>query len=59
VTTDYFGNGYEVVVTKSDGTRVEVHLDSSFNVMQGPGGAGGRPPGAPGGPSSGSAPEAG
>jgi hypothetical protein len=46
VTTDYTGNGYEVTVTKSDGTKVEVHLDSSFNVMQGPG-ASGRPP-APG-----------
>jgi hypothetical protein len=34
VTTDYFGRGYEVTVTKSDGTKVEVHLDSSFNVMQ-------------------------
>jgi hypothetical protein len=39
VTTDYFGNGYEVTVTKSDGSTVEVHLDSSFNVMQGPPGA--------------------
>ena len=36
VTTDYFGTGYEVTVTKSDGSTVEVHLDSSFNVMQGP-----------------------
>jgi hypothetical protein len=43
VTTDYTGNGYEVTVTKSDGTKVEVHLDSSFNVMQGPGGHGGPP----------------
>ncbi len=48
VTTDCFGKGYEVVVTKSDGTKVEVHLDGSFNVMQGPGGHRG-PPG-PGGP---------
>ena len=40
VTTDYTGNGYEVTVTKSDGTKVEVHLDSSFNIMQGPGGPG-------------------
>jgi hypothetical protein len=39
VTTDFSGNGYEVTVTKSDGTTVEVHLDSSFNV-QGPGGGG-------------------
>ena len=38
VTTDYTGNGYEVTVTKADGTTVEVHLDSSFTVMQGFGG---------------------
>lgn len=45
VTTDFTGNGYEVTVTKSDGSQVEVHLDSSFNVMQrGPGGHGGAPP---------------
>jgi len=43
VTTDYTGKGYEVTVTKSDGSKVEVHLDSSFNVMQGPGGHGGPP----------------
>ena len=42
VTTDYQGNGYEVTVTKSDGSTVEVHLDSSFAVMQG------RGPGGPG-----------
>jgi nicotinic acid phosphoribosyltransferase len=36
VTTDYMKTGYEVTVTKSDGTSVEVHLDSSFNVMQPP-----------------------
>ena len=42
VTTDYFGNGYEVTVTQSDGSKVEVHLDSSFNVMGG--GRGGGPP---------------
>jgi hypothetical protein len=48
VTTDFTGNGYEVTVTKSDGTKVEVHLDSSFTVMQGPGGP--RGPGVPGGP---------
>jgi hypothetical protein len=47
VTTDYAGSGYETTVTKSDGTKVEVHLDSSFNVMQGPGGPG---RGGPGGP---------
>ena len=34
VTTDFMQKGYEVTVTKSDGTTVEVHLDSSFNVMQ-------------------------
>jgi hypothetical protein len=45
VTTDFTGNGYEVTVTKSDGSKVELHLDSSFNVMQGPPGRGG-----PGGP---------
>jgi hypothetical protein len=38
VTTDLPGTGYEVTVTKSDGSTVEVHLDSSFSVMQGPGG---------------------
>ena len=35
VTTDFNKSGYEVTVTKSDGTKTEVHLDSSFNVMQG------------------------
>jgi len=44
VTTDYFGKGYEVTVTKSDGTKVEIHLDSSFNVMGPPGGPGAPPP---------------
>jgi len=44
VTTDYFGKGYEVTVTKSDGTKVEVHLDSSFDVMGLPGGPGAPPP---------------
>jgi hypothetical protein len=37
VTTDFPGTGYEVTVTKSDGSTVEVHLDSSFNVVQGRG----------------------
>jgi hypothetical protein len=46
VTTDYFGNGYEVTVTKSDGSKVEIHLDGSFNVMARPG-AGGGPPSGP------------
>jgi hypothetical protein len=41
VTTDFSGNGYEVIVTKSDGSTVEVHLDSSFTVMQMPHGPGG------------------
>ena len=48
VTTDYFGSGYEVTVTKSDGSKVEIHLDSSFNARMGP--PGGRfdgPPPAP------------
>jgi hypothetical protein len=44
VTTDYFGNGYEVTVTKPDGSKVEIHLDSSFDVMWPPGGPGGAPP---------------
>jgi hypothetical protein len=44
VTTSYFGNGYEVTVTQSDGGKIEVHLDSSFDVMGGPGGWGGGPP---------------
>jgi len=48
VTTDYFGNGYEVTVTKPDGSKVEIHLDSSFNVMGPPGGQGGAPPAPPG-----------
>ena len=30
VTTTFRGGGYEVDVTKSDGTKVTVHLDSSF-----------------------------
>jgi hypothetical protein len=45
VTTDYFGNGYEVTVTKSDGSTVEIHLNGSFGVMGPPGGHGGAPPG--------------
>ncbi len=44
VTTDYFGHGYEVTVTKTDGSKVEIHLDSSFNLMAGPGGCGGGSP---------------
>ncbi|HEY2160425.1 MAG TPA: hypothetical protein VGH24_03890 [Solirubrobacteraceae bacterium] len=38
VTTDFTGRGFEVTVTKTDGSKVEVHLDSSYGVMQGPGG---------------------
>ena len=41
VTTDYNGNGYEVTVTKSDGSTTGIHLDSSFNVAHGHGGFGG------------------
>lgn len=48
VTTDYFGKGYEVTVTKADGSKLEIHLDSSFNAMARPGGWGGAPP--PAGP---------
>jgi hypothetical protein len=49
VTTDLSGQGYETTVTKPDGGKVEVHLDSSFNAFQGrgPGGPGYGP--APGG----------
>ena len=35
VTTDFTGTGYEVTVTKADGTTTEVHLNSSFEVQQG------------------------
>ncbi|MCW2967599.1 MAG: hypothetical protein JWM71_1371 [Solirubrobacteraceae bacterium] len=42
------GTGFETTVTKADGTKVEVHLDSSYAVFQGgpggPGGHGGPPP---------------
>jgi hypothetical protein len=48
VTTDFTGKGYETTVTKSDGSKVEVHLDSSFNAFAGPGRPGG-PGGGPGG----------
>jgi len=40
VTTDVSGSGYEVTVTKSDGSKVEVHLDQSFG-LDGHGGIGG------------------
>lgn len=41
VTSDMTGTGYETTVTKADGSSVEVHLDSSYNVFQGHGGADG------------------
>src|SRR5438309_1238777 len=43
VTTDLSGSGFETTVTKSGGTKVEVHLDSSYRAMPGPGHGG--PPG--------------
>jgi hypothetical protein len=49
VTTDYFGHGYEVTVTKSDGSKVEYHLDSSFQAMPRPGRWGGPLPPPPSG----------
>lgn len=55
VTTDFRGGGYEVTVTKTDGSQVTVHLDSSFKVQAGPP-MGGRPGHAP---PSGQAPPAG
>jgi nicotinic acid phosphoribosyltransferase len=48
VTTDMTGKGYETTVTKSDGSKVEVHLDSAFSVSQG--GPGGGPAGDGDGP---------
>jgi hypothetical protein len=44
VTTDLRGTGFETTVTKADGSQVEVHLDSSYNVIKRPGGHGGPPP---------------
>jgi hypothetical protein len=41
VTTDFSGSGYEVTVTKADGSTVEIHLDSSFDALQAPHGPGG------------------
>ena len=38
VTTDFPGTGYEVTVTKSDGSTVEVHLDGSYDVVPAPDG---------------------
>jgi hypothetical protein len=52
VTTNYDKTGYEVTVTKSDGTTVDVHMDLSFNVEAGHG------PGPGPGPRPGSQPSA-
>jgi hypothetical protein len=41
VTGDFTGSGYETTVTKSDGSTVDVHLDSNFQAMDGSGGHGG------------------
>ena len=38
------GKGYDVTVTKTDGTKVVVHLDSSFKVLTAPSGAPSGPP---------------
>lgn len=43
VTSDMTGTGFETTVTTPDGSQVEVHLDSSYNVMRGPGSHGGSP----------------
>jgi hypothetical protein len=62
VTTDFDGHGYEVTVTKSDGSKTEIHLDSSFTAVQGGHGGGNCPGGRmgpPGGSSSGSSGSAG
>jgi hypothetical protein len=34
VTTDMSGTGYEVTVTKADGSSVEVHMDQSFTIHE-------------------------
>ena len=44
VTTGCMGKGYDVTVTKSDGTKVVVHLDNAFKVLPAPSG----PPSGPG-----------
>ncbi|HEY4451417.1 MAG TPA: hypothetical protein VGN13_07475 [Solirubrobacteraceae bacterium] len=64
VTSDFRGSGYEVTVTKTDGTQSTVHLDSSFKVQTHPSGgpsAGQPAPGAYSGqaPPSGQPPQAG
>ena len=43
VTTNYDKTGYEVTVTKSDGTAVDVHMDLSFHVDAGHGPSPGPP----------------
>lgn len=40
VTADFTGNGFETTVTKADGSKVAVHLDSAYTVVDGPGGHG-------------------
>jgi hypothetical protein len=40
VTTNCDKTGYEVTVTKADGSTVEVHMDLSFNVQTMPAGGG-------------------
>ncbi|MGB9183275.1 MAG: hypothetical protein WCB67_04355 [Solirubrobacteraceae bacterium] len=37
VTSNFTRNGYEITVTKSDGAKVTVHVDSAFQVEQGGG----------------------
>jgi len=59
VTTDVSGDGYEVTVTKSDGSTVEVHLDSALNVAQGRGHGRGDCHGDGPGPSAGASPSSG
>ena len=61
VTTTFRGDGYEVDVTKSDGTKMTVYLDSSFKVQThgptgGPAAGHGRPPFGAGGPGNGQPP---
>ena len=44
VTNDMQGTRFETTATKADGTKVEVHLDSAYDVIQshdGPDGAAG------------------
>src|SRR6202000_3180015 len=55
VATDASGTGYEVAVTKADGSTVEVHMDGSYNVENhgGPGGGGPGDGGPGGGPANG------